>query len=72
MNERLDIDFTRIGRKWVCYFDLLGFSELLKQSIVNAFFHWELCLWDLKNWSDRFPDLEYAYFSDTFFNLRFG
>jgi len=44
MNERLDIDFTRIGRKWVCYFDLLGFSELLKQSIVNAFFHWELCL----------------------------
>jgi hypothetical protein len=66
MNERLDIDFTRIGRKWVCLFDLLGFSELLKQSIVNAFYHWELCLWDLKNWSDRYPDLEYAYFSDTF------
>lgn len=66
MNERLDIDLTRIRNKWVCYFDLLGFSALLKQSIVNAFYQWELCLWDLKNWSDKYPDLEYAYFSDTF------
>jgi hypothetical protein len=66
MNERLDIDPTKIRSRWVCYFDLLGFSALLKQSIVNAFYQWELCLSDLKNWSARFPELEYAYFSDTF------
>ena len=66
MNNRLDIEPARMGEKWVCYFDLLGFSALLKESLTTAFYQWELCLSDLRHWSDRWPDLEYAYFSDTF------
>jgi hypothetical protein len=66
MNNRLDIEPARIVRKWICYFDLLGFSALLKESLTNAFYQWEVCLSDLKNMLKNNPEIEYAYFSDTF------
>jgi hypothetical protein len=47
MSDRLDIDLSRIGKKWVAYADLLGFDERVKHSnIVNVFY--EPCAFLLK------------------------
>jgi len=66
MNNRLDIDLAQMGKKWVACFDLLGFSQLTSNSLVNAFYQIELCLFDLKFWAERKPKLGFAWFSDTF------
>jgi hypothetical protein len=66
MNNSLDIEPARIGRKWICYFDLLGFSVLLKESLPNAFYQWDVCLRDLQRILENKSEIEYAYFSDTF------
>jgi len=67
MSDRLDFDLQRMSRRWVAYFDLLGFSELVKSTdIVNVFYRWELCLKDFRQNLARHPELEFANFSDTF------
>jgi hypothetical protein len=66
MNDRLDIDLARIGKKWVACFDLLGFSKLTNNSINHAFNHVERCLLEAKQKSLCDQKLRRAWFSDTF------
>ena len=67
MSERLDIDWKRIRKRWLVYFDLLGFSELVKDSnLVSVFYGWELCLNDFRRNLEKHPELEFANFSDSF------
>jgi hypothetical protein len=65
--QRLFVDPTRIRRRWLVYFDLLGFSDLVKETnLVNVFYTWELCLNDFHENLKRHPELEFANFSDSF------
>src|ERR1017187_5959206 len=69
MNDRLDIDWSRVGKKWVACFDLLGFREFVKDNDPNYGFHrWELCYALFREALNRCrcPKLSFAYFSDTF------
>jgi hypothetical protein len=66
MNERLNIDLARIGKKWVSCFDLLGFSKLTNNSIIHAFDRVERCLLEAKQKSLCDHKLRRAWFSDTF------
>jgi hypothetical protein len=67
MSDRLKFDLTRTGKKWVAYFDLLGFGELVKHSnIADVFYRWEQCLNEFRSNLNQHPDLEFANFSDTF------
>jgi len=66
MNERLNIDLARIGKKWVSCFDLLGFSKLTNDSIIQAFDRVERCLLEAKQESLCDHKLRRAWFSDTF------
>jgi hypothetical protein len=67
MDNRLNIEWNRIGKKWVACFDLLGFSELVKDiNLVNVFYRWEVCLNELHTTLKRYPTLGFAHFSDTF------
>ena len=67
INERLFFNTVNDKKRWVVYFDLLGFRDFVKGShIVNTFFHWEKCFNTLLNNLHKYPGLEYAHFSDTF------
>jgi hypothetical protein len=66
MNDRLNIDLARMGKKWVACFDLLGFSKLTNSSLVSAFYQVEQCLSELQFWSGRKRKLGCTWFSDTF------
>jgi hypothetical protein len=68
MNDRLDIDWNRVGKKWVACFDILGFREFVKDNDPNNGFHrWELCYALFRDaLNQRCPELGFAYFSDTF------
>jgi hypothetical protein len=66
MNDRLDIDLARIGKKWVVCFDLLGFSKLTASSLIGAFYQVELCVSEARQKSPFNQKLGRAWFSDTF------
>ena len=67
MSNRLVFDVSNARKRWVVYFDLLGFRDFVKDGhIVNTFFHWEKCLSTFHNNLHNYPKLEYAHFSDTF------
>jgi len=71
MNDSLELDWSKIGRKWVSYFDLLGFKSFVcehpPQSVFNTY---SICLEEFrqqekreKTWTSR---LEFIHFSDSF------
>ena len=67
MDDRLDIDWNRIGKKWVACFDLLGFSEYVKDNDpLYIFYRWELLHAEFRNTLKRYPKLDFVHFSDTF------
>ncbi len=67
MSNRLVFDVSNAKKRWVVYFDLLGFRDFVKDGhIVNTFFHWEKCLNTFHNNLHKYPELDYAHFSDTF------
>lgn len=67
MQTRLNIDSNQIGKKWVACFDLLGFSELVKDTdLISVFYRWEVCLNEFQTTLKRFPTLGFCHFSDTF------
>ena len=37
MTDVLNIDWTRVGKKWVAYFDLLGFGDFVNNHPPERF-----------------------------------
>lgn len=64
--DSLDFDFSKAGKKWVSYFDRLGFGSYSKQSGLVEIFS-ETCNW-LRHSKESAQDLanvEFVWFSDT-------
>ena len=67
MTDVLNIDWSRVGKKWVAYFDLLGFGVFVdKHPPESVFALYETCIEEFKRQEKQLPQLEYVHFSDTF------
>jgi hypothetical protein len=71
MNDSIDLNPSKTGRKWVSYFDLLGFKRFVcEHPLENVFFAYSICLEEFRRqeqragkWSSK---LELIHFSDSF------
>ncbi len=67
MTDVLNIDWSRVGKKWVAYFDLLGFGDFVSNHPPESVFAlYETCIEVFKHQEKHVPELEYVHFSDTF------
>lgn len=71
MSTSIELDWSKIGRKWVSYFDLLGFKHFVREHPPERVFAaYSICLEEFKrhekrekNWSSS---LKLIHFSDSF------
>jgi hypothetical protein len=62
-----EINWLGTRRRWLAYLDILGFARLLEeQGELAATSVYEICLEEMQSHQKRYPDLGFAYFSDTF------
>jgi len=62
-----DFDFSKAGKRWVAYFDLLGFKESVKNhSLIDVHGLLDTCLSELGQSVEGLPGLEFTSMSDTF------
>ena len=62
----LDYDFSKSGKRWVSYFDRLGFGNYSSEhDLINVFC--ETCSWlaIAKQEGQYFANVELVWFSDT-------
>jgi len=62
-----DFDFSKLGNKWVAYFDLLGFKQhIKKRGLIDAFGLLNSCSNELGHHAQQFENVNLVSFSDTF------
>jgi len=62
-----DFDPSKLGNKWVVYFDLLGFKQhIKKRGLIDAFGLLGWCSNELEPHAQQFENVNLASFSDTF------
>jgi hypothetical protein len=72
MKIPVEYDYTKETKRWLAYFDLLGFSSHFKDQkdkanqILMAFNIYAPCLEAIKRKQQRIPELQYVWFSDSF------
>ncbi|MGD0061043.1 MAG: hypothetical protein ABSD58_16640 [Verrucomicrobiia bacterium] len=67
-DDIISLDFSQLNRKrWVSYFDLLGFSDRVKKhNLASVFGEYEKALRELHWRCEGRPTMGLAWFSDTF------
>jgi len=62
-----DFDFSKLGNKWVAYFDLLGFKQHIKKcGLIDAFGLLGWCSNELEYHAQQYENVNLVSFSDTF------
>jgi len=62
-----DYDFSKGGKRWVSYFDRLGFGQFTAEhGLVEIFSETSFCLSEARRHGQDFANVECAWFSDTF------
>ena len=62
-----DYDFSKGGKRWVAYFDRLGFvSFTAEHDLEEIFSEISFCLSEASRQGQDYANVEFAWFSDTF------
>ena len=70
MSDRVELDWSQTGKKWVSYFDILGFSRFVcERDPLSVFCTYSMCLEEFR-WQQehhkKWGGLKFVHFSDSF------
>jgi len=70
MSDHVELDWSQTGKKWVSYFDILGFSRFVcERDPLSVFCTYSMCLEEFRRHEEshkKWGGLQFIHFSDSF------